>query len=551
MPALSRGVLTKTLSSVLASGLLTAAASVALAHPGPIHEQVLPERMDVPEVRASTWRAEGAWLVAPADQPGGEGTRVAAFLEVDDDHPVLAIEARGVDGRVHGDWLALEETFRGDGARVAVVDLDQPWPAAELRIAAADEARIGDLAWELLEPLYPHAGAESRALAEQQTLLASTLDPEFAAIGVVSRDAWGARPTRCTAREDNWYRMAIHHTAGGQTSGGTVEGSVRGLQAYAMDSGTWCDIPYQFLVGYDGSVYEGRALAYRSGATGGANPGNMAVSFLGCYHPNGCPGGNSHAATDEMMRGALTLIQTASRLHDIPIDSQSIRGHRDYGNPTACPGDYVHARLDELRREGPTGASYAAEVVRRSWLASESKFDLVPGETIEVWVDFENIGTSAWEPGVTFLAPTSPRDGVSPLAHASWPAPGRAATVAQTVQPGEIARFSFQIHGDHPGDIEEQFSLVQEGVTWFGDAPLGGGPGDDAVILVVRVSDGRGGGGEGGGEGSAPITDDDDENTLAGGCQAGAGSSSGAVAILLAFAMIALRPTRRRARASC
>jgi hypothetical protein len=545
MSAPSRGVLTKALSASLASALVTAAASVALAHPAPMHEQVLPERIDFPEVRASTWRAEGVWLVAPEDRPGGEGTRVAAYLEVDDEGPALAIEARGVDGHLRGAWFVLEETFRGDGARVAVVDLEKPWPAAELRIAADDEARIGDLAWELLEPLYPHAGAESRALAETETLLASTLAPEFGAIGVVSREQWGSRPTRCTSREDNWYRMAIHHTAGGQTSGGTVEGSVRALQAYAMDSGTWCDIPYQFLVGYDGSLYEGRPLYLRSGATGGANPGNMAVSFLGCYHPSGCPGGNSHAVTDEMMRGALTLIQTASRLHDIPIDSQSIRGHRDYGNPTACPGDYVHARLDELRREGPAAASYAAEVVRRSWLASESSFDLVSGEAIEVWVDFQNVGTNAWEPGVTFLAPTSPRDRVSPLAHASWPSPGRAATVAQTVQPGETARFSFLIHADHPGDIEEQFSLVQEGVTWFGDAPLGGGPGDDAVTLLVRVADTR----DGGDDGGAPITDDhDDDAILAGGCQAGAGSTSGAAAMAL-LAMIALRPSRRRAAA--
>ena len=65
--------------------------------------------------------------------------------------------------------------------------------------------------------------------------------------------------------------MAIHHTAGSQTYGGTVEGSVRALQAYAFSTGEYCDIPYQFLVGYDGSLWEGRPYDYYSGATGGGN----------------------------------------------------------------------------------------------------------------------------------------------------------------------------------------------------------------------------------------------------------------------------------------
>ena len=519
-----------------------AGASTALAESVAGHEHLLPERNDHPAFRASSWQVEGAWHVAPEDRPGDVATRVAALMEVADDGPALAVEARGVDGEIRGPWLPLEETFRGDGSRVAVVDLDQPWPAAELRIADGDEHRVGDLAWELLEPNFPDAGERARlAVSQESVLSARPLDPALASIGVISREEWGARPTACSATEDNWYRMAIHHTAGSQTSGGSVAAAVRAVQAYHQDSGTWCDIAYQFLVGHDGSLYEGRQLHLRSGATGGNNAGNMAVSFVGCYHPNGCPAG-SHSVTGAMMDGALRLIQTAARLHDISLDASSILGHRDYGNATACPGDFVHGRLDELRRAGP--ASYAAEVVERSWLASESSFQLEVGETRSVWVEFENVGGSAWEPGVTFLAPTTPRDQVSPLANDSWPSPGRAATVSETVEPGETARFVFEIHGESALELEQQFSLVHEGVTWFGDAPLGGGPGDDAVVVQVRISEP--------GDSVAPGDPIDDGHggaKLAGGCQAGAGSPSGAAALALLIALVALRPTRCRARA--
>lgn len=548
------------LCSAIASSLVLAASTASASE----HAHLLPERNDRPDIRANEWQQSGDWLVAPADRPPGHGSRVAALAEVPDGDAALAIEARGVSESHAGPWLALEETYRGDGSRVAVVDLDERWPAAELRIAAWDEPRVGDLAWELLEPRYPEAGARAREAAQREQDLGlagaaeEPLDSDLGELGVVSRSEWGARPTGCTAQEDSWYRMAIHHTAANQTLSGSVSAEVRSVQAYHQDSGIWCDIAYQYLVGYDGQIFEGRPIHLRSGATGGANDGNIAISFLGCYHPSGCTG-SSHDPTAAMMERALALVQTLGSIHDIPLRDDTILGHRDYGGGTACPGEYVHDRLHELRREREDeedeAPAYAAEIESASIAeaagqlaegadpgASIGELAIAEGESARVAVEVKNVGSRAWEPGVTYLAPTAPRDEPSPHSNATWPAPDRAATVREVVQPGEAGRLSFEIYGAEEGEHELTFGMVHEGVTWFSDDPLGGGPGDDALRVQVAVE------GDGSFDDSGvPADGAEGERAVSGGCRAAGGAPAPApfaFALALALGWLARRARR-------
>ncbi len=438
------------------------------------------------DVRATEWSFIGGFRTAPTAWPDGGGSRVAAWIEAVGDDPY--VEARGVSaaGEV-GPWLPLEVTFRGDGVFVAVVDLDRAhWDGAQVRLSARDDARTGVVRWELLHPAYPDAGRISRELGPEPHRL--SLDPVLSQIGVIDRATWGARTTTCSSTEDDWYRMAIHHTAGTQTSGGSVQGAVQALQAYSMDSGEYCDIPYQFNVGYDGSLWEARPLNYYSGATYNNNDGNIAISFLGCYHGSGCPTAGGDAATDAMMFSARLLAQTLVELHAIPSDRDSIRGHQEWpDNATACPGDFVLARLDELTWDLPwyTGTLLSAS----SPFASEGTIALAPGVEQTVTVELRNDGGLPWVPGLTNLAPT-PRDSASAVAGASWAGLTRATTVDTTVYPGGTGRFTFTLGSASSIDVVQGFALVQDGVTWFGDGPWGGGPADDSIAFHVVVTGG-------------------------------------------------------------
>jgi N-acetylmuramoyl-L-alanine amidase len=446
------------------------------------------------------------------------GTRVGVMAESDAPVELWVL--------ADGEMVPAALHWHGDGVGVYFADLSEP--AQRVQLSSPDAHRIHDASWELFEPgpREPIGGAPPPA--------PGVLPQELVDIGVISRADWGAAATTCSSLEDDWYRMAVHHTAGSQTNGGTVAGTVRALQSYAQGSGSYCDVPYQFLVGYDGSLWEGRPYDYYSGATGGGNNnGNIAISFLGCYDADDC--GTSHAVTDAMMDAGRLLVNTLADLHDIPLNGTSIRGHRDYPDTaTACPGDLLHPRLNELYAS--VAPRWAAALVDTS-LPLGGTLTVPVGEPTDAWITLQNTGSETWSPATTLLAPL-PRDWSNPLAHDSWISGGRIVGVSQSVGPGETGRFEFTLQGDAVGSVDLSLGLVEEHQAWFADD---GGPAEGALDLTVLVEQDDDTGGvatdsgpidSGGGGGVAPWP----RQSFASGCSAVPGP--GGVLGLLALALL-------------
>jgi len=398
------------------------------------------------------------------------GTRVAMIVES------TGADVVRVDVSSGGAWIPAVLTWHK--GRVSVLVADLPAPATRVRLRSPDASRITALDADLFARADPEP---RRAQGAPPPPSAGVLPSELVAIGVISRADWGADPTTCSSLEDDWYRMAIHHTAGSQTYGGTVQGAVQALQAYALGTGEYCDIPYQFLVGYDGSLWEGRPYDYYSGATGGNNDGDVAVCFLGCYHPEGCA--TSHDVTEEMMDGGQLLVQTLVALDGIPSDADSIRGHRDWpDNATACPGDWLYDRLGELRE--PLGPAYAGTFSALTCTPLVGgRLEAQVGAPASCTLDVVNAGRSSWTPGSTKLAPI-PRDTASALATSSWLDVTRVTSVTETVAPGGTGRFAFDLSTAQAGDFTLSLGMLEEWVTWFADD---GGPADGAMSVELHV----------------------------------------------------------------
>ncbi len=114
----------------------------------------------------------------------------------------------------------------------------------------------------------------------------------------------------------------------------------------------------------------------------------------------------------------------------------------------------------------PGTTSFAAELVQRSGPQS-----LESGEQAAFSVTFKNTGTATWTPALTRLGTVSPRDRESPLASPGWLAPNRPAHVESETKPGELGVFTFTVTAPSvtaAQAFDEDFSLVQEGLTWFG-----------------------------------------------------------------------------------
>lgn len=123
------------------------------------------------------------------------------------------------------------------------------------------------------------------------------------------------------------------------------------------------------------------------------------------------------------------------------------------------------------------------------------------GETLSGSVSFTNTGLSTWSPDTTRLAPL-PRDTAHVLATDDWIAAHRITGVDAAVAPGETGTFTFDLAAPEDEALSLSLALVEEGLTWFADAPTGGGPAEgDLVFSVVLEGSGtgEGSGGEGGG----------------------------------------------------
>ncbi|MFN9811517.1 MAG: N-acetylmuramoyl-L-alanine amidase, partial [Deltaproteobacteria bacterium] len=293
------------------------------------------------------WTTEGEWLVSPRlDAPDGV-SRVGVLVELVEAGAIPRLEARSLEGDRAGRWTAVTSTWGEEDTHVGTADVGLG-EGATLRILASDAARIRTLRWNAVIPEV-HEGESGEDLGATRDALRT----ELTGIGITSREAWGARATRCTSRDASRVRFAIHHTVSGSTD---PLRQVRGIQNFHMDSNGWCDVGYHFLVGIDGTIYEGRPVHLLGAHVANENTGNIGISFVGCFHSSGCAGLGPSRPPQAMIDAAGRLIGTLSRLYGITVSSTTVRGHRDHpGQSTSCPGDYLRARIVDIIAIGRTG----------------------------------------------------------------------------------------------------------------------------------------------------------------------------------------------------
>ena len=168
----------------------------------------------------------------------------------------------------------------------------------------------------------------------------------------------------------------------------------------------------------------------------------------------------------------------------------------------------------------------------QSFPLSPTALTVHEGDVATGYIELTNTGSQTWKAGTTKLAPI-PRDQASPFADNSWLSPTRISTVAADVAPGAVGRFDVALDAGAPGNTEIELGLVEESVTWFADAPHGGGPADGFLkvhLIVVPAGAPLDAGvpeGDAGGVGS-PVTGDDGGGVSEGPDAGGSGGSNGA-----------------------
>ncbi|WP_168210493.1 N-acetylmuramoyl-L-alanine amidase [Persicimonas caeni] len=294
-------------------------------------------------------------------------------------------------------WAPIEVTWYEDGIHVGRVLLDEEAGELEIRRAAG----LDWLQVEFYEEIAARPGVLARDLPVEQPSERVqngdyvTVQQKAIPSYVVTRSQWGARnPSKVCGSSHDPYRQAIHHTYSPRTDG-DIHATMRGIQAYHIDSNGWCDIGYHFVVSQAGKVYQGRSREDRTGAhVGGQNSGNIGTCFIGDF--------TSQTPSDAQINAAAQIVGWVGRTYGIPFNRTSIKGHREHaGQSTSCPGDNLLAELGTLvsrAENGGTPADYDVSV-KVNWLgtdnfydqgASASLADALPGDTFQAEILITN-----------------------------------------------------------------------------------------------------------------------------------------------------------------
>ncbi|XP_037740237.1 peptidoglycan-recognition protein SC2 isoform X2 [Chelonia mydas] len=156
---------------------------------------------------------------------------------------------------------------------------------------------------------------------------------------IVSRSQWEARvPRNRDPLGTPVPYVIIHHTAGNHcTSQVSCSREVRGIQSYHMDKNGWSDIGYNFLIGEDDRVYEGRGWSTMGAHAKNWNNKSLGISFLGSF--------SKTAPDNTTLTVAKSLIQCAVS-RGFLSESYTLKGHRDVTS-TQCPGDALYEAISQ------------------------------------------------------------------------------------------------------------------------------------------------------------------------------------------------------------
>jgi len=135
-------------------------------------------------------------------------------------------------------------------------------------------------------------------------------------------------------------RLTLHHT--GHHKGFVGKGDVdivRMIDRYHREGRKWSSIGYHYLVGRDGSVYEGRPCHIQGAHVSSNNANNIGISCIGDFQKK-LPTGRQLAALERFLD---------DRRSHYGIARKRVYAHRDLGQ-TICPGDALYGWFKRWRR---------------------------------------------------------------------------------------------------------------------------------------------------------------------------------------------------------
>ncbi|XP_058811208.1 peptidoglycan-recognition protein LE isoform X2 [Topomyia yanbarensis] len=150
-----------------------------------------------------------------------------------------------------------------------------------IQVKNSNEVRIGNVTY-VTGPIHIiHTSGSNVGSVQQFVTNPSTVHPSQNATNNINKKKSLEEEER---NNDKLFVTTTSHTATetADTQAGMVY-MVRNIQCFHIESRRWHDIAYNFLVGNDGNVYEGRGWKRIGSHTYGYNSRGIGISFVGCF----------------------------------------------------------------------------------------------------------------------------------------------------------------------------------------------------------------------------------------------------------------------------
>jgi hypothetical protein len=229
-------------------------------------------------------------------------------------------------------FLARGLGLAGDPADAFTDDGNSPFEAAINSIAAAGITKgCNPPANDRFCPQQPISRAElATFLLRALRLDEIAAPPRPYQVNVVPRAEWGAQPPRGEFAAHQIETITVHH--GGGTGGLRGPELYRSWQRWHFHLG-WPDLAYHFIVGRDGTVYEGRPYRAAGDTATEYDPaGHLLFVVEGDF--------DREDPTAAQLESLAQLVAWGSMYFDAP----NIGGHRDHA-ATTCPGDNLYQHI--------------------------------------------------------------------------------------------------------------------------------------------------------------------------------------------------------------
>ena len=151
---------------------------------------------------------------------------------------------------------------------------------------------------------------------------------------IVPRSGWNALEPK-PFKSHTPVRITVHHEGTKLEATDDAAKKIRNIQAWGMGKDrNWADIPYHFLIGPDGTIYEGRDVNTVGETNTEYDPtGHLLITCLGNLEVQEVPA--------KQLESLINLIAYTSKKYKIEIETLST--HRDNSKQTTCPGKNLYA----------------------------------------------------------------------------------------------------------------------------------------------------------------------------------------------------------------